>query len=267
MITTRICCTPAALAAAILLAGCVAPQGPAGSPDRPAPGAVSAPGDVDCAPIVERVLPPPGVKSESDVLVEYYLTVRKLPKERVLREYTETQKSVQAQPTAFNHIKLALLLSLPVVGFQDTSRALILLQDTIKDNSPNDVGLKNFAALLQAQFYREQRQEESLTKSREEQKRQEVSVARQEDAIKALNQKLNEEQKKSDVLQGKQDEHLQTMSQLAQRLKDEQKRADTLQQKLDALTDIEKNIIERQQQTKPEPPVKTEPQPKPESKK
>jgi DNA repair exonuclease SbcCD ATPase subunit len=256
-------CMAAAVAAASLL-GCVM-QDPGARQNRSANGAITA-SDEDCTPVVERVLPPPGVKSEADVLVEYYLAARKLPKERVLREYAEAQKTVQAQPTPFNHIKLALLLSLPVAGFQDTPRALNLLQETIKDESPNEVGLRNFAGLLQAQLYRDQRQEESLQKSRDEQRRQDSSITKHEETLKSLSQKLGEEQKKVETLQGKQDENLQTIAQLAQRLKDEQKRADSLQQKLDALTDIEKNIIERQQQGKPETPPKTEQQPKPEPK-
>jgi uncharacterized coiled-coil protein SlyX len=256
-------CMTAAIAAASLL-GCVM-QEPGARPSRAASGASTA-SDEDCTPVVERVLPPPGVKSEADVLVEYYLAARKLPKERVLREYAEAQKGVQAHPTPFNHIKLALLLSLPVAGFQDTPRALNLLQDTVKDESPGETGLRNFASLLQAQLYRDQRQEEGLQKSREEQRRQDSSIAKQEEALKSLNQKLGEEQKKVETLQGKHDENVQTIAQLAQRLKDEQKRADTLQQKLDALTDIEKNIIERQQQVKPETLPKTEQQPKAEPK-
>ena len=53
--------------------------------------------------------------------------------------------------------------------------------------------------------------------------------------------------------QTKQEDSSQTVSILAQKLKDEQKRADNLQQKLDALTNIERTLIERQQQGKPEP--------------
>ena len=78
--------------------------------------------------------------------------------------------------------------------------------------------------------------------------------------------KLKEEQKRYDTLQTsiqtKQDDSNQTTVILSQRLKEEQKRADILQQKLDALTNIEKTIIDRQQQGKPEVKPEAKPEPK-----
>ena len=71
-----------------------------------------------------------------------------------------------------------------------------------------------------------------------------------------IEKKLKDEQKRYDATQSstqtKQEDTSQSVVILTQKLKDEQKRADTLQQKLDALTNIENAIIERQQQGKPE---------------
>lgn len=211
----------------------------------------------DCVPVVERVVPAPGIRSQTDSLVEYYLAMRKAPKDRSLKEYAEANRVVQTAASSYGRIKLALLLSLPITGLQDSTRALNLLQDVNKDEAPEESGLKNFASLLHSQFHKEVRQDESLQRARDDQKRLEALAAKQDDAIQALNLKLKDEQKRYDTLQSsiqtKQEDSSQTVAILTQKLKEEQKRADTLQQKLDALTSIEKAIIERQQQGKPEP--------------
>lgn len=211
----------------------------------------------DCVPIVEKVLPSPGIHSEADSLVEYYLAMRKAPKDRVLKEYADTSRTVQGNATPYGRIKLALLLSLPITGLQDSARALNLLQEATREESPEEAGLRNFANLLHAQLYKEARQDENLQRSRDDQKRLEILAAKQDDAIQVLNVRLKDEQKRYDTLQTsiqtKQEDTGQAVAILTQKLKDEQKRADTLQQKLDALTNIEKAIIERQQQGKPDP--------------
>ena len=213
--------------------------------------------NVDCVPIVERIMPAPGIKSEADGLIDYYLAMRKAPKEKIMKEYAEANRVAQASPTSLNRIKLALLLSLPVTGLQDNSRALNLLQDTIKEEKEEESGLRNLANMLQGQLYRESRHDENMQRAREDQKRLESLTAKQDEAIQTLSTKLKDEQKRYDTLQTsiqtKQEDSNQAVAILAQKLKDEQKRADNLQQKLDALTNIEKTIIERQQQGKPEP--------------
>ena len=199
----------------------------------------------------------PGIKSESDGLIDYYLTMRKAPKEKVMKEYGEANRLAQANPTAMNRIRLALLLSLPVTALQDSSRALNLLQDTIKEEKEDENALRNLANLLQSHFYRESRHDENMQRAREDQKRLETLTTKQDEAIQTLTGKLKDEQKRYDTLQcsiqTKQEDSNQAVAILAQKLKDEQKRADTLQQKLDALANIEKTLIDRQQQGKPDP--------------
>ena len=213
--------------------------------------------NAECVPIVETVLPAPGIKSQADALIDYYLTMRKAPKEKVMKEYAEANRVTPTTPNAFNRIKLALLLSLPVTGLQDSARALNLLQETMKEEKEEEGALRNLANVLQAQFSKESRHDENMQRARDDQKRLESLAAKQDEAIQILNAKLKDEQKRYDTLQTssqtKQEDSSQTVSILAQKLKDEQKRADNLQQKLDALTNIERTLIERQQQGKPEP--------------
>ncbi len=213
--------------------------------------------NAECVPIVETVLPAPGIKSQADALIDYYLTMRKAPKEKIMKEYAEANRVTPTTLNAFNRIKLALLLSLPVTGLQDSARALNLLQETMKEEKEDEVALRNLANVLQAQFSKESRHDENMQRARDDQKRLESLAAKQDEAIQILNAKLKDEQKRYDTLQTssqtKQEDSSQTISILAQKLKDEQKRADNLQQKLDALTNIERTLIERQQQGKPEP--------------
>ena len=156
-----------------------------------------------------------------------------------------------------NRFKVALLLSLPVTGLQDLPRALNLLQDTIKEEKEEENALRNLANLFQGQLYKESRHDENMQRARDEQKRLESLTAKQDDAIQTLTTKLKDEQKRYDALQTsiqtKQEDNNQAVLILAQKLKDEQKRADNLQQKLDAMANIERTLIERQQQVKPEP--------------
>ncbi len=213
--------------------------------------------NAECIPIEETILPAPGIKSQADGLIDYYLAMRKAPKDKVMKEYAEANRATQTTPNAFNRIKLALILSLPVTGLQDSARALNLLQETMKEEKEEEGALRNLANLLQAQFYRESRHDENMQRARDDQKRLESLATKQDEAIQILNAKLKDEQKRYDALQTstqtKQEDSIQTVSILAQKLKDEQKRADNLQQKLDALTNIERTLIDRQQQGKPEP--------------
>lgn len=212
---------------------------------------------LDSGPAAEKGAVAQGIRSDSDSLIDYYLTMRKAPKEKVQREHADANRVIQTTPNAFNKIKLALLLSLPVTGLQDSTRALNLLQDTIKEEKEDDNALRNLANLLQAQLYKETRHDENMQRARDDQKRLESLTAKQDEAIQTLTLRLKDEQKRYDTLQtsiqSKQEDNNQAVSILAQKLKDEQKRADNLQQKLDALANIEKTIIDRQQQGKTEP--------------
>lgn len=225
--------------------------------DSGAATGAAVPRATDSVPGADRGAAAQGIRSDSDSLIDYYLTMRKAPKEKVLREHADANRAIQTTPNAFNRIKLALLLSLPVTGLQDSTRALNLLQDAIKEEKEEENALRSLANLLQGQLYKETRHDENMQRAREDQKRLESLTAKQDEAIQAMTLKLKDEQKRYDTLQtsiqSKQEDNNQAVLILAQKLKDEQKRADNLQQKLDALANIEKTLIERQQQAKPEP--------------
>jgi uncharacterized coiled-coil protein SlyX len=114
--------------------------------------------------------------------------------------------------------------------------------------------VRRLAGLLHAHFSRELRNDELIQtlnqRLKEERSKSDAGAQKQDDTVGILTQKLKDEQKRGEALQSKQEE---TIVQLNQKLKDEQRRADLLQQKLDALTNIEKAIVDRQQKPNAEP--------------
>jgi hypothetical protein len=204
----------------------------------------------------ERPALRPAAVSETERLLEQFAVIRALPREQVAKEYADASRELSQTPTVGNRVKIAWLLGLSGTGFQDLNRSVGLLQEALKDEAPETVGVRRLAALLFGQFSRDQRQEEMIQslnqRLREESKRAETAALKPDDASAALAAKLKEDQKRIETLQAKQEENTQTINQLTQKLKEEKGRADLLQQKLDALANIEKAIVDRQQQNKPE---------------
>lgn len=110
-----------------------------------------------------------------------------------------------------NRMKAALVLALPASRQRDNGRAIILLDDVQRDTRAES-DTRAIAALLKEYVVERQKLEEGSGK---------------------LVQKLGEEQKRNDALQGKADAL--------------QQKADGLQQKLDELKNIEKALTNRDQ--------------------
>lgn len=217
----------------------------------PSPTAVSAkPAVVSATKIVKS-------PSETERLLDEFALIRTYPKEQVAKEYADASRELSQAGVNSARIKLAWLLALPGTSFQDLNRSAALLQEAMKDEAPDDMGVKRLATLLYAQVTRDIRYEDNAQvlnqRLREEQKRVEAGGSKHEETIATLTGKLKEEQKKLEALQLKHEESAQSVNQITQKMLQEQKRADLLQQKLDALTNIEKTIVDRQQAPKPEP--------------
>lgn len=156
-------------------------------------------------------------------------------------------------------MQLAILLGLPGHPFSDTGRAATLCGEVARDSTGPSPMLRSLAVYLQTLLAQQAKQEDnlqSLTQRVRDEQRRADSVAtaagqqRADDAASSaaqgqqgLAQRLKDEQKRTEALQAKHDE---AIAQLNQKLKDEQRKSESLQQKLDALTSIEKNLIERQ---------------------
>ena len=161
-----------------------------------------------------------------------------------------TQSAGSADP--FGRMQLAALHGLHGQSFSDSAKAATLYAEAARDTASGNLQLHALAVWLQGLAAQQARSDELVQtlgqRVREEQKRADtagqVAAAKSDDSSQALTQRLRDEQKKQEALQQKHDE---AIAQLTQRLKDEQKRADALQQKLDAVTSLEKTLIERNQ--------------------
>jgi hypothetical protein len=184
-------------------------------------------------------------------LLAYYDSVRALPKEELNLELAQARQRVSKVGSNFSRIQLALLLTLPNAGVSEAARGLALLDELSKEPADLQPSLRSFAAYLHAILTAQARQEESLQslaqRLKDEQRRAEQIQSQQpkaDDNVTTLMQKLKDEQRRAELSQAKQDE---SIANLTQKLREEQKRGDTLQQKLDALSTIEKSILERNQ--------------------
>lgn len=179
--------------------------------------------------------------------------------EELFRLKSRTAQSNEAVPK----VELAVLLGLPGHQGYDPARGASLCGEVSRDATGATPALRSYAAYLQTLLAQQAKQDDALQsmsqRVREEQRRAEnaVSAANQVRPEEAgattaatsaqgqpgLAQRLRDEQKRAEAIQAKHDE---AISQLTQKLKEEQRKSELLQQKLDALTSIEKNLIERQ---------------------
>ncbi len=205
---------------------------------------------------LERAAPVTPPKSETERLLDEFTVLKSLPKEQVAKDFAEAGRAVSQAPSMINRIRLAWLLGLPGTPFQDLNRSLTLLQEVLKDEAPDEAGVKRLAGFVYSQYNRDLRNQETIQalnlRLADAQKRVDDSQ-KQDETVSTLTQKLKEEQKRNEVLVAKQEESTQTIGSLAQKLKEEKQKAEQLQQKLDALADIEKSMVDRQQQPKAEP--------------
>jgi phage shock protein A len=179
----------------LLLAGCV-----------PRPAVVETP-----APPAAATPQVVVVRAENEVLA-YALRYSGLSADDQRKEYTQVMQAYNHnKDNLSNQIKAALVMALPGSRQRDNGKALALLDEVQRD--PNaDSDARAIAALLREYVTERQKLEENAAK---------------------LTQKLADDQKRIELLQGKADAL--------------QLRADSLQQKMDELKNIEKTLNTRGQ--------------------
>ena len=186
----------AAVSAALMmmLAGCVQQ-----------PAVVETPTPATTAPQVVVV------RAENEVLA-YALRYSALSADDQRKEYAQVMQAYNHNKDSLsNQIKAALVMALPGSRQRDNTKALALLDEVQRD--PNaDSDARAIAALLREYVTERQKLEENAAK---------------------LTQKVADDQKRIELLQGKSDAL--------------QLRADSLQQKLDELKNIEKTLNTRGQ--------------------
>lgn len=141
----------------------------------------------------------PRPATEVESLIMYFEYAKKLSGTELNKEHEQVKQAFATGKSDFARLQYVLLLAMLNASFRDEGRALGLLEPLLKENAAAGPGLRTFAYFLNAEITEHRRIEEGA------------------------NQKLREEQKRSEALQ----------------------------QKLDAIKSIEKTLIEREQSAPP----------------
>ncbi len=181
-------------------------------------------------------------RSDADLVVLFYNRVQNLKPEELAKELDSVKQAFETGKSDIDRMRLALLLSMPNAGFRNDAAAIEVLHPLVQNQRPENTNLRPLAVWLHSGLVR-------LTEAK-----------RIEGQLLQATEQLNEVQRRAEVLslqyaeklkeeQRRSEERLQKQ---AVRLHDEQMRSEALQQKLDAILEMEKNMIQREQtQQKP----------------
>ena len=157
------------------------------------------------------------VETDADRLLDYYSYMSELQGEPLIREYNRVQRLFNEEPNDRNRMQLIMLLSSQSATFRDTNAANVLLEIWLGDQYNNYSKLRPLA--LQFDNY--------LTEVR----RLDDAIGRQASMLGKTTERAARQKKE---------------------LNAEKKRTAALQKKLDALLEMEMNLIEREQITAPD---------------
>ena len=179
-----------------------------------------------CAPLPQKPTEPipqlqlvETLETDADRLLDYYAYMINLQGDTLLREYRQVKKQHQENPNNFNRMQMIMLLSSPSAPFRNNELAHAMLKAWLQDDYYRYSKLRPLA-LLYDNYLAELSQQTTM---------------------------LNQARK--DLRQNKED-----TARLSRELGAAQEHSKELQEKLDALMEMEKNLIERQQVTQPDKP-------------
>ncbi len=159
------------------------------------------------------------LQTDADRLLNYYAFMTQLQGETLLHEYHFVEKACKTHPNEFNRMQLIMLLSTPNAPFRNTELAHDMIKKWLDDEYTRYSKLRPLALLYENYL---------------------AELKRQHDAIGRANERLQQANERS--------------ARHAREAKVSQERAAELQDKLDALLEMERSLIEREQMTKPEKP-------------
>lgn len=132
---------------------------------------------------------------QTDMLLRYLQIFNAMSAEAQKREFASLSSQRRSE---YSRMQLVLVQGLPGSRFRDLAKAMALLDEHLKAGNSKDEGLRNLANLLKTQLAEQQKLE---------------------DAIAQTNQKLKDEQIKSETLQRKIDELLEVEKTMTDRLR------------------------------------------------
>jgi hypothetical protein len=202
-----------------------------------------------------RVFEPVG-ETEVERFFHYVGHLRALPREALQHEHTQQEAAFAHDHSAASRLRLALLLSLPDTSFTNTTQALQLLQDYLKEPEQQPAHLHELAALLftcitnnkHTYIYEslvQQLQAELSGKEHQLMTQQQLNQKLRNDleAQKALVHSLNKQLQEA---LSDRERRLVAQQQLNKKLQDEKKHVKRLQEQIEKIKDIEKSLIERE---------------------
>lgn len=159
------------------------------------------------------------LETDADRLLDYYAYMINLQGDTLLREYRQVKKQYQENPNNFNRMQLIMLLSSPSAPFRNNELAHAMLRAWLQDDYYRYSKLRPLALLYDNYLAELSRQTTVLNQTRKDLRQTKEEAARQSRELGAAQEHSRE-----------------------------------LQEKLDALMEMEKNLIERQQVTQPDKP-------------
>lgn len=159
------------------------------------------------------------VETDADRLLNYYAYMTSLQGDLLLQEFQRVQGEYHSDPSDFHRMQLIMLLSSPSAPFRDVQLAQALLKSWLGEEFnvysklyPLALLYRNYLAELEGRRETIERTSGELGETKEQARQQSEQIARQASELAAQKQRITE-----------------------------------LQQKLDALLEMEKNLIERGQ--------------------
>ena len=166
---------------------------------------------------VPRVAVVETVETDADRLLDYYSYMSELQGDTLLREYQRVQRLFNEEPNDRNRMQLIMLLSSQSATFRDTNAAKVLLEIWLDEQYNTYSKLRPLALLFNSY----------LTEVR----RLDDAIGRQAGMLGKTSERAVHQAKELEV---------------------EKQKTAALQKKLDALLEMEMNLIEREQITTPD---------------
>ncbi len=157
------------------------------------------------------------LETDADRLLNYYAYVTELQGETLEREYRYVEKVYSTDPNEYNEMQMIMLLASPRASFRDTDLARTMVRRWLQDEYYRYSKLRPLAMLYYSYLFELNRQNRVI-----------------DQAKKSLRQ-ANEQS-----------------AQQAEQIKASQQRSKELQDKLDALLEMERSLIEREEITQPD---------------
>ena len=190
----------------------------------PVPVNQGAAAGVDTTPVILKVFNPiRACDTDLDEALKFQGLVKGLPPAPLDDELAATKRRLAAKPTELDRLRLGLLYALPQTRFRDPARAARLFGEIQADTG--DPGVREFAALLRAQNEMAAKRDGELVGLGRRLRVQETKLLTHSQALHEAQAKVQEQ---------------------TEALSSARAKAELLQQKLNALADIEKNLIRRQ---------------------